>query len=278
MIGCGLEAYTESMNKHMSNQELITLQGKRALITGAAMGIGEAIAERYAEAGACLQLIDIEVEKLEKVATRLREQYGTEVDTFCVDLAKRQEIEQFWRAVPVIPNILVNNAGVYQGRTFHSADQDFVDHMMQVNLGAVMQMCHAFIEKRRKKGGVIVNVSSIEAKSAFKSDMAIYAASKSAVLTLTKSLAREYAHEGFKVNVIVPGGVRTPGTAAVARNELRHFHLGIIGVGIRFAQRVPLGHFATPDDIARIALVLATPLSDYLSGTEIVADGGFLVA
>lgn len=258
--------------------QLLSLKGKTALITGAARGIGAAIAERYAEAGANLQLLDVNQETLDALAEKLREQYNCKVETFSVDLAKRAEIKSFWKKLEEAPDILVNNAGIYPGRTFDAADQAFVDNMMQVNLGAVIQMCQEFVERRGKKGGVVINMSSIEAKSAFKEDMVIYATSKSGVMTFTKSLAREYAKHGYKINVIVPGGISTPGVVDVAKDALLHWRLGIIGVGIRFAQRVPVGHFGKPDDVARMALVLASPISDYCTGAEFVVDGGFMVA
>ena len=139
-------------------------------------------------------------------------------------------------------------------------------------------MCRAFISRRRTAGGTIINFSSIEAKAAFKPDMAIYAASKAAVLTLTRSLASEYSKKGFKINAVTPGGVRTPGTEQVAKKALLHFQLGIIATAIKFAGRLPARHYAWPDDIARVILMLATPMSDYMSGAEVVVDGGFSVA
>ena len=241
------------------------------------MGISEAIAARYAEAGARLLLLHIADKQLETVAETLCAAYDVDVATYHVDLAHREEITRFWEQLDITPDILVNNAGAYEGRVFQDTTETYRDNMIQVNFGAVVQMCQEFI-RRRKRRGTIINVSSIEAKAAFKVDMAMYAASKAAVLTLTRSLASEYSRHGFKINSIVPGGVRMRGIEQVARHELSHLHLGIIATAVKFAQRLPLGHYADPDDVARVALMLASPMSDYMSGSEVVVDGGFLVA
>lgn len=240
------------------------------------MGIGKAIAKRYAEAGASLVLVDRDETKLSAVCEEIRAQYGVDVQDYVVDLAAPEQIDQFWQIFDHAPDVLMNNAGVFMARDFTDSDDEFVAREMQVNFGAVRQMCREMIVRRGKKGGVIINVSSIEAKLPFKADLSIYSVSKAAVSALTRSLAREYAAEGFKINAIVPGGIMTEGFKQVGVRALKKFDLGVIKDSVNFSARLPIKHYGRPDDIARAALYLAAPISDYIQGSEIVCDGGFL--
>jgi 3-oxoacyl-[acyl-carrier protein] reductase len=257
---------------------LLSLKKKTALITGAADGIGAAIAERFAWAGADLILIDINESTLRERAQRLRKLYHVKVDTSFIDLANPEAIMEFWKHCKTVPDILVNNAGIYPPRDFTDSDKEFVDRTMQINLGAVMSMCREMIARRKKEGGVIINMGSIEAKTPFKEDLSIYSVSKAGVLALTRSLAREYASKGFKINALVPGGIVTEGTSEMARGAFLKFRFNLFRDAARFSQRLPVGRVGQPDDIARMALVMAAPISDYMSGAEITIDGGFLTA
>lgn len=263
--------------KKLSIDRLLSLEGKTALITGAANGIGRAIAERYAEAGADLILLDRDEVTLSKTTDDLEKIYDIKIDQFVVDLANPKAIDNFWAELTTLPDILMNNAGVFIAKDFIDSDDDFVNMEMQINFGAVRQMCREMIIRQREKGGVIINISSVEAKMPFKPEMSIYSVSKAAVSALTRSLAREYGDK-FKVNGIVPGGIMTAGFKKIGYAALKRFDLGIIQDHMRFKARLPIGHYGQPDDIARVALYLAAPMSDYLQGAEIVADGGFLSA
>ena len=138
-------------------------------------------------------------------------------------------------------------------------------------------MCQNMIRTRMKKGGVIINVSSIEAIMPFVQDLVPYSLSKIGVIALTRSLAKEYGNRRFRVNAIIPGGIITPGTKAVAK-ELTHLKTKIIKTGIQFKMRLPLNRGGQPDEVARVALVLASDLSSYIHGALIPIDGGFLSA
>jgi len=257
--------------------ELISLQGKRALITGSAAGIGKAIAYRFAEAGADLELVDIDHERLAATQKEL-EGFGTEVNIHQIDISKQEEIHSLWEKLAGDgPDILVNNAGIYPFKEFLDVDEPFYKRVIETNLDSVYWMCQHMISKRLKLGGVIINIGSIEAVLPFKEDLAHYSVSKAGVIALTRALAKEHGKDGFRINAVVPGGIVTPGTKTAAKGILR-FNLGLIKTGIEFKQRLPIGRLGQPDEVACMVLVLASDLSSYVHGAAIPVDGGFLAA
>lgn len=257
--------------------ELVSLNGKTVLISGSASGIGKAMAYRFAESGANLQLVDIDEEKLEATRRRMRE-FGTKVSSHKVNLGNKQEIDNLWKELEGSePDILVNNAGIYPLKEFLKLDPTFLAKVMDINLNSTLWMCHHMIRSRGKRGGVIINVGSVEAVMPFKEDLVHYDISKAGVIVLTRALAAEYGRRGFRINALVPGGVMTPGTRSVAKEALK-LNLGVIQSGIEYRQRLPLGRLGQPDEIARMALVLACDLSSYVHGALIAVDGGFLSA
>jgi len=257
--------------------ELVSLKGKRALITGSAAGIGKAIAYRFAEAGAALELVDINKESL-MAAKKELSQFPSETNVHEVDLSQKEAIDALWeRLKGKEPDILVNNAGIYPFKNFLEVDDAFLKRVMDVNLNSTFWMCQQMINRRAKKGGVIINVGSIEAIMPFATDLVPYDISKAGVIALTRALAKEYGKKGFRINVIIPGGIVTPGTKEVAR-ELLQFKIGPLKSGIGFGLRLPLGRGGQPDEVARVALFLASDLSSYVHGALIAVDGGFLSA
>jgi NAD(P)-dependent dehydrogenase (short-subunit alcohol dehydrogenase family) len=257
--------------------ELISLKGKRTLITGSAAGIGRAMAVRFAEAGSALQLVDIDGKKLAGLEKELAA-LGSRVDIFEVDISQKEEIDSLWEGLKGSePDILINNAGIYPFKGFLEIDRDFLTRVMDINLYSVVTMCQHMIAGRMRKGGVIINIGSIEAIMPFAEGLVPYDLSKIGVIALTRSLAKEYGRHGFRINAIVPGGIATPGTRAVAK-RLAHFDTEVIRTGIEFKMRLPLNRGGQPDEVARIALVLATDLASYVQGALIPVDGGFLSA
>lgn len=265
------------MNKQSTLDQLISLRGKRALITGAAGGIGKAIACRFAEAGADLELVDRDGVTLAGAESELAD-YGVRVRSHVVDLSRKEQIDALWGSLEgEEPDILVNNAGIYPFRQFVDCDEAFVRQVMEVNLFSVTWMCREMISRRQKLGGVIINLGSIEAVLPFKDDLAHYSVSKAGVIALTRALAKEHARHGFRVNAILPGGIMTPGTKAAAKQVLQ-FKFDLVKTGIEFMQRLPIGRVGQPDEVARMALVLASDLASYVQGAAIPVDGGFLSA
>jgi len=133
------------------------------------------------------------------------------------------------------------------------------------------------IRGRLRKGGIIINMGSIEAVMPLKEDLSHYDISKAGVMVFSRALASEYGRHGFRINVLVPGGIWTSGTKSLAKEAMK-LKPGIIKSGIEYNIRTPLGRMGKADEVARMALVLASDLSSYMNGTLVVVDGGFLSA
>jgi len=158
--------------------KLISLKGKKALITGSALGIGKAMAYRFAEAGADLELVDINERGLRTVAEELSK-FKLEVGIHKVNLSSKEEIAALWEELKgKAPDILVNNAGIYPFKGFLEVDDAFFSKVMDINLKSALWMCQHMIRRRLKKGGVIINIGSIEALIPFVEGMAPYSISK----------------------------------------------------------------------------------------------------
>ncbi|HKI59290.1 MAG TPA: SDR family NAD(P)-dependent oxidoreductase [Trueperaceae bacterium] len=258
--------------------EMLSLVGERALVTGAASGIGRAVALRLAEAGAELVLVDRDdagmcvtqglVERVAGAGAVARE---------AVELGVREEIVSLWQRLEPVPSVLVNAAGSYPFAPFLAIDDSAYRAVMGVNLDAVFWMCQGMIRRRGSRGGSIVNIASVEALLPFKSDLAHYGSAKAGVIAFSRSLAREHGGHGFRVNVVVPGGIDTPGTRRAAREVLR-LKLGRLIEGVDYSRRLPLRRLGTADEVACVVAFLASDAASYMVGSVVAVDGGFLSA
>ena len=264
-----------SKNEKKPLTELMSLKGKSAVITGSASGIGKAIAFRFAEANADLELVDLNTEGLKRVKDELSA-FPVEIGVHKVDLAEKEEISSLWDGLGDV-DVLVNNAGTYPEKDFLEIDGEFLESVMDVNLNQVLWMSQRFISRRKGKGGSIINVASIEALLPFKEHLSHYSMAKAGVIALTRGLARDYGKDGFRANAILPGGIITPGTMGMAK-EVYKLRLDLVKTGLEFRSRLPMRRLGDPDEVARIALVLASELSSYVTGALVAVDGGFLSA
>ncbi|HEU4783399.1 MAG TPA: SDR family NAD(P)-dependent oxidoreductase [Ktedonobacterales bacterium] len=258
--------------------QLLSLQGRRVLITGAAAGIGHAMALRFAEAGADLDLVDRDTAGLTRLADDLANGLR-QVRTHVVDLTNRAAILALWEGMGAeTPDTLINNAGSYPMRDYEEVDPHFLEKTLRVNLESALWMAQGFIAGRKRKGGVIVNVSSVEALIPLRDDLIPYSVAKAGILALTRGLAHAYGRDGFRVNVLVPGAIRTPGTDRLRGTAIRQLDVDMIKTGIQFGSRLSLGRWGKADEVARVALFLASDLASYVHGAMIPVDGGFLAS
>ncbi len=265
------------MKKEMKSfMDLISLRGKTALVTGAAVGIGKAISIRFGEVGANLVLVDINEEGLEQTKEEVLN-FGVDVETYKVDLSKKEDIEKLWKDLEGRePDILVNNAGIYSFKDFLELDGDLLEKTMKVNLYSALWMSQEMIGRRKKKGGVIINVGSIEAILPFAKNLVHYDISKMGVIALTRALAREYGKLGFRVNAVIPGGIETERVKELKKKGVLKFDVDLMKIAMDFKNRLPLGRFGMPDEVARIVVILASDVSSYVHGALVPVDGGFL--
>ena len=261
--------------------QLLSMTGRHVLITGAASGIGKAMALRFADAGATLTLLDIDEAGLAKTVEELGS-ITSQVATQVVDLTHKDQIDTFWnRPTADLPDTLINNAGSYPMLDYLEVDPGMLQKTMQLNLDSAFWMCQGFIARRKtgrgkKKGGVIINVSSVEALVPFRDDLIHYSMSKAGILALSRALAHAYGKQGFRVNVLVPGAIKTPGTGQLVKSAVQHLNVDLMKTGYHFEKRLALGRWGESDEVACVALFLASDLASYVQGAAIPVDGGFL--
>ena len=239
------------------------LEGKVALITGAARGIGKAIALKYAQEGCNIAFTDLEVnlETEQEIAA-----LGVKAKSYASNAADFAQTEEVVKAVKEefgSIDILVNNAGITKdGLMLRMTEQQW-DAVIAVNLKSAFNFIHACVPVMlRQRGGSIINMASVVGVHG-NAGQANYAASKAGLIALAKSIAQEMGPKGIRANAIAPGFIETAMTAALpeaVRNEWK--------------QKIPLRRGGQVEDIANVATFLASDLSSYVSGQVIQVDGG----
>jgi meso-butanediol dehydrogenase/(S,S)-butanediol dehydrogenase/diacetyl reductase len=247
-----------------------TLDGKVILLTGAGTGIGRACALAFAQEGASLALIGRRKEKLEAVA---KECVGSPL-IVPADLAKKTEVDRaitetitrFGRL-----DVLVNNAGILFPGTVEEITEAQWDQTFQLNVKSVWQLSRAALPHFRKTGGgVIINVASVLGINGARK-RASYAPSKGAVVLLTKCMAIDHGHENIRVNAICPSFVETDLTAAVIAGAPDPEAVRRERIGVH-----PIGRLGHPEDIAGLAIFLASDAASWVTGAIYPVDGGYL--
>lgn len=258
--------------------QLISLAGKKALVTGGAMGIGFAIAYRLAEAGAAVTVADVNDDKGRQAARDLTGA-GYQASFLHCDVSHEEEVKNTISTAAAGMNgldILVNNAGIFPFTSVMLMTSDEIEKILAVNVKGQLYCAREVARwmMEHKRNGCIINLASIDSLHPSHKGLAVYDASKGAVLSLTKSLAREWGPGGIRVNAIAPGGIMTEGTLAQSRASGETGRSGLR----EFFSRLPLGRMGNADDVARVALFLASDLSGYMTGSLVLVDGGYLLS
>jgi len=257
------------------------LDGRSVVITGAARGIGAGLAKRLGAEGASVTVADLNAEGAEQVAGGVRDAGGRAIGVGC-DVGDRDSVKatldaavgEFGRL-----DVLFNNAGISKTQHFLEVTEDDFNRIMRVNgLGVLFGMQEAAkIYKEQGDGGKIVNTASIAGKEGFPLFPA-YCASKSAVVSLTQSGARDLGGEGITVNAFCPGVVTTELWDQLDEDSRKVGETDREGQLLEeFSEGIPVGRTSTPEDIAGLAVFLASGDSDYITGQSINVDGGMLV-
>jgi len=242
------------------------LQGKVAVVTGGAQGIGRAIALGLGREGAKVAIADLQADKAKSVAAELQA-LGTEALAVEVNVASESSVKQlatetFSRFGRV--DVLVNDAGIYLKAPVVEITEENWDRTINVNLGGNFLCCRAFIPSMRKqKGGRIISVASGIAHYGAK-EFAPYAASKAAIIGFVKSLAREVGHDGITVNALCPGAANT----AMPRTHRSEEEL------MQRLRSNPLGHVLEPEDFVGPVVFLASDAASYITGQSINVNCG----
>lgn len=246
---------------------IFSLTGRTAVITGASRGIGHALAAGLIEAGA--NVVALQRGPVSEELQALASTHGVTVEQQTVDLSDEASIEAAVQAVTARHqvDILINNAGTqirHDATDFPLSDFDAV---MDVNLRAVFQLCQGFGRGMVERGhGKIINLASmLSYQGGFR--VPAYAASKGAVVQLTKALCNEWAPRGVNVNAVAPGYFATDMNSALLADEARNQQI---------SDRIPAGRWGRPEDMAGAVIFLASGASDYIHGTVIPVDGGWL--
>ena len=242
------------------------LENKTALITGAARGIGKAIAMKFAQEGANIAFTDLVIDEVALQTKQELEGFGVKVLAIASDAsnfeAAHQVIEEVVAAFGQI-DILVNNAGITKDGLMLRMSEAQWDVVIKVNLKSAFNFVHAVTPIMiRQRTGSIINISSIVGVHG-NAGQCNYSASKAAMIGLAKSIALEIGSKGVRANVVAPGFILTDMTAQLSDEMLKEWE-----------KKIPLRRGGTPEEVAKVCLFLASDLSSYVSGQVLLVDGG----
>ncbi len=259
-------------------QQLLNLQNKAAIVTGGAKGIGYGIAYRLAEAGAKVLIADMDESTAQKTAQEFNGK-GWVVEVLKVDVSSEGDVKNTVSACQDkfgSVDILVNNAGIYPPAPVAQMTEEQFEKVMHVNLRSVFLTTKYAAEiMKLQAGGKIINITSIDALHPSMVGLAHYDASKHGMWGFTKNSALELAEHKIWVNAIAPGGIATPGVAAMSQSASAE---QMAAQNQAFMAKIPMHRMGEPDEIGLVALFLASDMSSYITGEQIVVDGGALLA
>lgn len=249
----------------------LRFEGKVALVTGGAKGIGRATVEAFSAEGAAVVIADIDIAEGEALASSLPR--ATFVATDVTKMADAARAVQTAVETYGGLDILFSNAGIVMYNLIENVTEEHYEREMGVNFKGHVWMCKYAIPAMRKRGGgAIVCTSSVQALST-QTTVAIYAASKAATLAMTKAIAQDHAHENIRVNAILPGSVDTP----MLRNAARDLNPDDVeGTIASWGRMHPIGRVITAQEVAKLVLFLCSDDASALTGASYLVDGGLM--
>jgi gluconate 5-dehydrogenase len=250
---------------------LFSLAGKTAMVTGGGRGIGLAIAKGFAQQGADIVIVARSKEQLETAAEQIHAESGRKIRPFPFDLSNVEGIDDFFKSVIAETkgiDILINCAGTTIRGPAEDVDLKTFNHVIEVNLTATFVLSQEFCRHRKQlgKAGRIINIGSLTCHGA-RPTTAAYASSKGGLLSLTKTLAVEWARYNINVNAIGPGYIATELTEPLWTDE--DFNKWVLS-------KTPLSRWGKPDDLIGTAVLLASQAGEFITGQIIYVDGGWL--
>ncbi len=248
-------------------------KGKTAVVTGGGSGIGRAISKVFAENGAKVHIFELQKEVAEIVVNEIVAEGGIAVAHSC-NVAVQSEVNTAIDAITALEriDILVNNAGIAHIGNVENTTEEDLDKVYNVNVKGVYNCIHAVIPQMKKKGGVIINMTSI-ASSVGISDRFAYSMSKGAALTMMFSVAKDYLKYGIRCNSISPARVHTPFVDAYLKNS---YPDQIEEKFEELSKTQPIGRMGKPEEIANLALYLCSDEAAFITGTNFPIDGGYV--
>ncbi|MEI6532593.1 MAG: SDR family NAD(P)-dependent oxidoreductase [Candidatus Roizmanbacteria bacterium] len=266
----------------IAHDSLMNLSGKVAIVTGGSEGIGYGITYRLAEAGAKVMIACRTEEQAEKVKQEGTSK-GWQIDYIKTDVATEADVVNLvQKTVETFGevNILVNNAGIYPSIPLANLTLADFEKIIRTNLFGVFLTTN-YVSKqmiKQGKGGKIINITSIDALHPSSIGLAAYDASKHGVWGFTKNVALELSAHKIWVNAIAPGGIVTPGVKESQSNAPVPNGVDMAKIMEAFMQKIPMHRMGEPDEIGKVALFLASDMSSYMTGSQIVVDGGVLLS
>lgn len=263
-------------------KNLTDLSGKVAVVTGGAKGIGFGIVSRLAEAGASVVIADLIKEDADQAASEITAK-GWKAKGLVVDVSSEEDVKKMVEEVVSAcgsVDILVNNAGIYPNIPLSSMTLPDFEKVLAVNLKGVF-LCTKYVSEQMIKqghGGKIINITSVDAIHPSSVGLAHYDASKHGVWGFTKNVALELAPHKIWVNAIAPGGIATPGVQEMQKAVPAPAGVDMSKMLEGFLAKIPMHRMGEPDDIGKVALFLASDMSSYMTGSQIVVDGGVLLS
>ncbi len=245
-----------------------SLSNKSAFVTAAAQGIGQAIAMCYARSGANVTAVDINGDALGKLAET------PNITVLQLDVTDDAKLAK--AVTDTAPELLVNVAGVVHNGNILECSADDWDLAMNLNVRSMYVACQAALPGMvERKKGCIINMSSVASSLRAVPVRFAYSVSKAAVLGLTKSIAADFVKDGIRINAICPGTVRSPSWEQRARDLAQRENISEQEAVQRFVERQPMGRIGEADEVAALALYLATDAAQYVTGQALCIDGGW---